>query len=230
MESQITQSNVNGSLVPSGALLSLIEKGLHYTEAEISIGDVCDCIPLRVASIPRFSRIQDGSERMVESLSLIDSVMPLVIENRKNLASKQQMMQLNTESNNMESQVADQSQAMVGVECTTSSLSNSNTLTESEEIKLSNEQNQCSDTISMPSSGGNGPISSYSSAAGNHTEPPQEDSIHSPPTHINHNNLNSIARLTQPANIGASSPHHTYDNGVGHAAMSNAYMTLGDLH
>lgn len=40
LESQISQSNVDGALVPPGSLLSLIQKGLQYTEAEISIGEV----------------------------------------------------------------------------------------------------------------------------------------------------------------------------------------------
>lgn len=45
LESQISQSNVDGALVPPGSLLSLIQKGLQYTEAEISIGEVCpSCI------------------------------------------------------------------------------------------------------------------------------------------------------------------------------------------
>ncbi len=41
IESHISQSNINGALVPPAALLSIIQKGLQYTEAEISVGDVC---------------------------------------------------------------------------------------------------------------------------------------------------------------------------------------------
>ncbi|CAH8474143.1 unnamed protein product [Heterobilharzia americana] len=70
LESQISQSNVDGALVPPGSLLYLIQKGLQYTEAEISIGE-------------------DGSERVVESLSLIDAVVPDVIEKRKSLLKQQ---------------------------------------------------------------------------------------------------------------------------------------------
>ena len=40
IESHISQSNINGALVPPAALLSIIQKGLQYTEAEISIGEV----------------------------------------------------------------------------------------------------------------------------------------------------------------------------------------------
>ncbi|XP_063986941.1 F-box-like/WD repeat-containing protein TBL1XR1 isoform X2 [Diachasmimorpha longicaudata] len=66
IESHISQSNINGALVPPAALLSVIQKGLQYTEAEISIGE-------------------DGSEqRMIESLSLIDAVMPDVVASRQN--------------------------------------------------------------------------------------------------------------------------------------------------
>jgi transducin (beta)-like 1 len=40
IESHISQSNINGALVPPAALLNIIMKGLQYTEAEISIGEV----------------------------------------------------------------------------------------------------------------------------------------------------------------------------------------------
>ncbi|RUS69641.1 hypothetical protein EGW08_022598 [Elysia chlorotica] len=40
IESHISQSNINGSVVPPAALLSIIQKGLQYTESEISIGEL----------------------------------------------------------------------------------------------------------------------------------------------------------------------------------------------
>lgn len=40
IESHISQSNINGALVPPGALLSILQKGLQYTEAEINLGEV----------------------------------------------------------------------------------------------------------------------------------------------------------------------------------------------
>ena len=40
LESHITHTSINGNVVPPGALLSLMQKGLYYTEAELSIGDV----------------------------------------------------------------------------------------------------------------------------------------------------------------------------------------------
>ena len=40
MESHISQSNINGALVPPAALISIIQKGLQYVEAEISIDEV----------------------------------------------------------------------------------------------------------------------------------------------------------------------------------------------
>lgn len=71
IESHISQSNINGALVPPAALLSILQKGLQYTEAEISIGE-------------------DGSEqRLVESLSLIDAVMPEVVAIRQNMQNQQ---------------------------------------------------------------------------------------------------------------------------------------------
>lgn len=39
IESHISQSNINGALVPPAALLNILQKGLQYTEAEISIGE-----------------------------------------------------------------------------------------------------------------------------------------------------------------------------------------------
>lgn len=40
IESHIAQTNINGSLVPPAALISILQKGLQYTEAEICIGEV----------------------------------------------------------------------------------------------------------------------------------------------------------------------------------------------
>ncbi|XP_014206148.1 F-box-like/WD repeat-containing protein TBL1XR1 [Copidosoma floridanum] len=71
IESHISQSNINGALVPPAALLCILQKGLQYTEAEISIGE-------------------DGTEqRVVESLSLIDAVMPDIVVSRQNQQSQQ---------------------------------------------------------------------------------------------------------------------------------------------
>jgi len=63
-ESLIAQSNINGALVPPCALTSIIQKGLMYVEAEISTGE-------------------DGVERLIDTLSLIDAVMPDVVSSRK---------------------------------------------------------------------------------------------------------------------------------------------------
>jgi len=63
-ESLIAQSNINGALVPPCALTSIIQKGLMYVEAEISTGE-------------------DGTERLIDTLSLIDAVMPDVVTSRK---------------------------------------------------------------------------------------------------------------------------------------------------
>jgi hypothetical protein len=40
VESHISQTNINGTLVPPAALLTVIQKGLQFTEAEISVADV----------------------------------------------------------------------------------------------------------------------------------------------------------------------------------------------
>ncbi|EDW77721.1 uncharacterized protein Dwil_GK24403 [Drosophila willistoni] len=60
IESHISQSNINGALVPPAALLTILQKGLLYTEVEWSVGE-------------------DGEvARPIEGLSLIDAVMPEV--------------------------------------------------------------------------------------------------------------------------------------------------------
>uniref|UniRef100_A0A915KWE5 Uncharacterized protein n=1 Tax=Romanomermis culicivorax TaxID=13658 RepID=A0A915KWE5_ROMCU len=40
LESHLAESTINGALVPPSALLTLIQKGLHYTEVEISFSEV----------------------------------------------------------------------------------------------------------------------------------------------------------------------------------------------
>ncbi|KAH8361023.1 hypothetical protein KR093_011763 [Drosophila rubida] len=60
IESHISQSNINGALVPPAALLTVLQKGLLYTEVEWTLGE-------------------DGEmARPIEGLSLIDAVMPEV--------------------------------------------------------------------------------------------------------------------------------------------------------
>uniref|UniRef100_A0A8D3CCS1 Transducin beta like 1 X-linked n=1 Tax=Scophthalmus maximus TaxID=52904 RepID=A0A8D3CCS1_SCOMX len=67
IESHISQSNINGTLVPPAALISILQKGLQYVEAEISINED--------------GTVFDG--RPIESLSLIDAVMPDVLQTRQ---------------------------------------------------------------------------------------------------------------------------------------------------
>ncbi|KAJ4936716.1 hypothetical protein JOQ06_001303, partial [Pogonophryne albipinna] len=57
IESHISQSNINGALVPPAALISILQKGLQYVEAEVSINED--------------GTLFDG--RPIESLSLIDA-------------------------------------------------------------------------------------------------------------------------------------------------------------
>ena len=40
VESHISQTNINGTLVPPAALITVIQKGLQYTEAEIGLAEV----------------------------------------------------------------------------------------------------------------------------------------------------------------------------------------------
>lgn len=74
IESHVSESNINGALVPPAALLNIIQKGLQYTEAEISIGE-------------------DGTEhRTIEGLSLIDAVMPDVVEYKQSQLNAQKQL------------------------------------------------------------------------------------------------------------------------------------------
>ena len=43
LESHIHQTSINGTLVPPGALISVLQKGLQYVEAEVSIAEVLCC-------------------------------------------------------------------------------------------------------------------------------------------------------------------------------------------
>lgn len=40
LESHIHQTSINGSIIPPGALVSVLQKGLQYIEAEVSITEV----------------------------------------------------------------------------------------------------------------------------------------------------------------------------------------------
>ncbi|CAF0996889.1 unnamed protein product [Adineta ricciae] len=79
LESHIAHTSINGNIVPPGALLSLMQKGLYYTEAELCIGD-------------------DGQERTCENLSLIDAVVPEIVETRRRELHQQQQQQSSTSS------------------------------------------------------------------------------------------------------------------------------------
>lgn len=108
-ESHIAQSNINGSTIPPAALLSIIQKGLQYTEAEISVGE-------------------DGSERFIENLSLIDAVMPDIVAQRQ-----QQFSQLaaaaaaaNSENNNKNNTFIQNSSNPTSTSNLSSSIKNTN--------------------------------------------------------------------------------------------------------
>ncbi|XP_027197163.2 transducin beta like ebi [Dermatophagoides pteronyssinus] len=58
IESHVSQSNINGAQVPPAALISIIQKGIQYTEAEL------------------YADNDDGGERQFEAMSLIDAVTP----------------------------------------------------------------------------------------------------------------------------------------------------------
>ncbi len=65
VESHVSESNINGGSVPPGALISIIQKGMQYVEAEISTND-------------------DGSINdnfsLADPITLIDAVMPDIVK------------------------------------------------------------------------------------------------------------------------------------------------------
>uniref|UniRef100_A0A8C5KMD3 F-box-like/WD repeat-containing protein TBL1XR1 n=1 Tax=Jaculus jaculus TaxID=51337 RepID=A0A8C5KMD3_JACJA len=71
IESHICPSNINGALVPPAALISIIQKGLQYVEAEVSIsedGTLFDGRPIvsvldRCPSLQRRARTAQGSAK-----------------------------------------------------------------------------------------------------------------------------------------------------------------------
>lgn len=56
IESHISQSNINGALVPPAALISIIQKGLQYVEAEVSINEVSRLLKSSLLMTPRAQR------------------------------------------------------------------------------------------------------------------------------------------------------------------------------
>ncbi len=66
---------------------------------------VCVCVCVSV-SLTSCSSSQDGSERVIESLSLIDAVMPDVVEQRKLAAAKSQQIKTEASSTNGEESAA----------------------------------------------------------------------------------------------------------------------------
>lgn len=81
-ESHIAQTNINGATIPPAALLSIIQKGLQYTEAEISVGE-------------------DGSERYIENLSLIDAVMPDIVAQRQQFSQSSPLSSTAIDNSNL---------------------------------------------------------------------------------------------------------------------------------
>lgn len=70
VESHVDQSNINGSIVPPGALVSIIQKGVQYVEAEVTLNE-------------DGTILDDGSE--LDHVSLIDAVLPDIVTTRHTL-------------------------------------------------------------------------------------------------------------------------------------------------
>ncbi|EDO40932.1 predicted protein [Nematostella vectensis] len=71
VESHIDQSSINGSVVPPGALVTILQKGVQYVEAE--------------ATVTEDGGLLDDGE--LDQLSLIDAALPDIISTRHTLLS-----------------------------------------------------------------------------------------------------------------------------------------------
>ena len=80
IESHISQSNINGALVPPAALLSIIQKGLQYTEAEISIGEVSIFLlsSVPISSVSSLFLFLLSSLQCLSSLFLVQPFKPVL--------------------------------------------------------------------------------------------------------------------------------------------------------
>ena len=74
------QSSINGSAIPPGALIAVLQKGLQYVEAEVSIAEVSINLSIYSISLSLYiyrTRHKDGSdlsEKGLPPLSLVDAV------------------------------------------------------------------------------------------------------------------------------------------------------------
>ena len=54
----MSDSNIDGSMVPPGALINLLQKGVQYTEAELCIHDVSRLLSLKYFDIEFCRKMQ----------------------------------------------------------------------------------------------------------------------------------------------------------------------------
>ena len=128
VESHISQTNINGTLVPPAALLSVIQKGLQFTEAEISVAD-------------------DGTERIGDPLSLIDAVMPEVIEARRQALNKTLQQEQNFNNTNKDIKIDLNNTNTTTTTTTTPTTTNANTNTPVKYEKQNSATNPTSNDI-----------------------------------------------------------------------------------
>lgn len=91
IESHISQSNINGTLVPPAALISILQKGLQYVEAEISINEV-STTPVTSATAAHWDMPSSTPQRLrhepphnFSSSALILLLCPIPAESQKAL-------------------------------------------------------------------------------------------------------------------------------------------------
>lgn len=80
LESHIMQSSVNGTGVPPGALVSIVQKGLQYVEAEVTLTEEGNIL---------------GENGELEQLSLIDAVLPDTVVTKQAMIADRVLKQEN---------------------------------------------------------------------------------------------------------------------------------------
>ncbi|CAF1025999.1 unnamed protein product [Rotaria sordida] len=224
LESHIAHTSINGNIVPPGALLSLIQKGLYYTEAELSIGD-------------------DGQERTFDNLSLIDAVVPEIVENRRKELQQQQQQQQSssttgtsvknetkssTRSTTITSNINDKDRSPIQQLTNTSPQSTNQTIPDRSNIDSSgmnggiNYQN--SSTIEQGSSSSS--LKSFNPTLTGRSHSPATAQSHyshnHPPSSSHMNTLQSSAsagNFSQMSNGSDNNSHMSYNNSTNHIAV-----------
>ncbi|CAF1131338.1 unnamed protein product [Rotaria sordida] len=223
LESHIVQTSINANIVPPGALLSLIQKGLYYTEAELSIGD-------------------DGQERTCDNLSLIDAVVPEIVENRRKELQQQQQQQQQQQHQQSSSGTSVKNEtkpsSRIATTTTTTTVSNTN---DKDISPMHQPTNTSPQSINQTISDRNIDTSTTANGANNygHTNSSLTSQSHhyhpsSSSSHINTLQSSTTGNYAQMSNGNDNTTHSSYPNNTNHIAVPKPepmdYETINSSH